>query len=231
MTIELQNQAKVSINTNEIKEIQFTEGKIVIADLDFNESIQSILDSLALHRHQSIAMSRANEKEIENLQFRVDSLMDRFDALSAVNKLLSNYYLKMKNRIPGLSDTIKILMDMAYYNIDNNKDLKDSIAELSHKMNSIYDRLAFMSDSILDLRRDLYYNLDDYAYNFEDRSAKRDEYLLHMINMLFDMHSLDHNYGDGNYVKSFFIYDEWFDEDEYNPDWEEYWKEREGSDW
>ena len=160
------------------------------------------------------------------MQFRVDSLMDRYDALSAVNKLLSNYYLKMKNRIPGLSDTINLLMDMAYYNIDNNKDLKDSIAELNHKINGIYDRLAFMSDSIGDAR----HYLDFYVDYLTDESAKRDEYLLNMINMLFDMHSLDHNYGNGNYVKSFFIYDEWLEEDEYNPDWKEYWLEREGSD-
>ncbi|MBP5347645.1 MAG: hypothetical protein J6Y51_02775, partial [Bacteroidaceae bacterium] len=174
--------------------IRFTEGKIVIADLDFKESIQSILDSLALYSHQSIEMFMSNQMEICDLQFKADSLTD-------------NYY-EMRDRISGLSDSIKFL---DYESRLNCWVLYDSIAVLNLKIDALSDRLLGMSDSV----KLLAYKMYEDVYE----SINRDEYLIQQIDTLFNRSQKDHNYEEWSGVKSFYIYDDWGNK-EYNYNWD-----------
>lgn len=230
MTIELQNQAKISINTNEIKEIQFTEGKIVIADLDFSESMQSILDTLALYCYQSKDMSYSNAKEIQKLKIRIDSLSsietpNLSGVINHLNQQINDladlvdfyheqtmdslYALRLKdNNIgysnTGSSDSIKMLYDnyyMTQYRIDN-------IVNLIHNNDSISrykdDELACRIDSIA---------MIDYENEYESRL--RDEYLINNVNMLFQM-----NNAEMSGVKSFYLIDDEWGYKEYNYNWD-----------
>jgi len=101
MTVEMNNGTKLSLNTDEVKEVTFADGKIVVSGADLMRTIGHISDSLKLSLYRIDDLERTildslitNSYRIENLKDKISSLGDtisRYRTLIEKNRNLIEY--------------------------------------------------------------------------------------------------------------------------------------------
>ena len=101
MTVEMNNGTKLSLNTDEVKEVTFADGKIVVSGADLMRTIGHMSDSLKLSLYRIDDLERTildslitNSYRIENLKDKISSLGDtisRYRTLIEKNRNLIEY--------------------------------------------------------------------------------------------------------------------------------------------
>lgn len=122
MNIELNDGSKVSLNTSDVKEVSFADGKIVVEGSDLMQTILELSDSV-----------RSNSRRINYLDRNNRNLSD---SINSIEGFLYSFYYDMGYMYNRL-DSLEYYLEYKIY------DLEDRINEMSDSLRTIRTRDSY----------------------------------------------------------------------------------------
>lgn len=151
MTVELNNGTKLSLNTNDVKEINFLEGKVVVS----GGSLKDKIDSLAeVHANDYDFLSSS----IKDVTFLESKNKEDIDALSEtigyISKDLDDFISQLKQIRESIDKSTSIENDVYEYGVKLDKclDIMSNVRDSLILLDSKYKELEILCSNIPTLR-------------------------------------------------------------------------------